>query len=52
MNVISSLVSIAGIVLYAMDLENTSVVSMCDRSVDRSEDNCYYVAYVAQVNVH
>ncbi|KAG8009840.1 hypothetical protein GBF38_013890 [Nibea albiflora] len=42
-NMTASIVAILGIVLYAMDLQSSSYVYLCDNK--SSSDNCIYVAY-------
>ncbi|XP_018555448.1 high affinity immunoglobulin epsilon receptor subunit beta isoform X2 [Lates calcarifer] len=51
MNIAGAIFAITGIVLYAIDLGNASLLWMCDRSmnsVDLYDDNCRNVALFAQ----
>lgn len=53
MNIAGAIFAITAIVLYVLDLENSSVVSLCDRSrsrADRYGDNCRNVALYGQVS--
>ncbi|KAI3361317.1 hypothetical protein L3Q82_013502, partial [Scortum barcoo] len=45
LNIVGSIFSTIGIVLYAIDLGDTSLLWMCD---NHEENNCAYVAYLAQ----
>lgn len=53
MNIAGCIFAITGIVLYAIDLAEASVVWMCDLnwSTAQYNDNCKYVAFFAQVNM-
>lgn len=53
MNIAGCIFAITGIVLYAIDLAEASVVWMCDLnwSTAQFNDNCKYVAFFAQVNM-
>ncbi|XP_041844272.1 membrane-spanning 4-domains subfamily A member 4D-like [Melanotaenia boesemani] len=46
-NIVGSIFAIVGIVLYAIHLGNISIIRMCS-SVADSDENCRYVAYLAQ----
>ncbi|XP_040901125.1 high affinity immunoglobulin epsilon receptor subunit beta-like [Toxotes jaculatrix] len=51
MNIAGAIFAITGIVLYAIDLKDASLLWICDRStisVDQYEDNCRNVALFAQ----
>ncbi|XP_041799308.1 high affinity immunoglobulin epsilon receptor subunit beta-like [Chelmon rostratus] len=51
MNIAGAIFAITGIVLYAIDLANASLLWLCDRSrnyADRHGDNCRNVALLAQ----
>lgn len=50
LNIIASIIAVVGIVLYAMDLQSSYLVWLCDNSLSSvgdysSSDNCKYVAY-------
>ncbi|KAM4581546.1 membrane-spanning 4-domains subfamily A member 12-like [Odontesthes bonariensis] len=48
-NIVGSIFSIVGIVLYALHLANFSVIWMCGNNAAHNTDkNCTYVAYLAQ----
>lgn len=53
-NILGSMVGIAGIAMYAIDLGDVSVARLCDRSahwfyfVRSNPDRCRYVAYILQ----
>ncbi|KAM9353547.1 uncharacterized protein ABDE67_005932 [Symphorus nematophorus] len=53
-NIISSIVAIVGVVMYAIDLGDISLSRMCDRSINslygitNPHDRCRYVAYILQ----
>ncbi|XP_040900909.1 high affinity immunoglobulin epsilon receptor subunit beta-like isoform X1 [Toxotes jaculatrix] len=50
-NIVATVFAIIGIVLYAIDLGNVSIIWMCDRNrhnADNHGDNCRYLAFFAQ----
>uniref|UniRef100_A0A3P9KWI3 Uncharacterized protein n=1 Tax=Oryzias latipes TaxID=8090 RepID=A0A3P9KWI3_ORYLA len=54
MNIICAIFAIAGIVLYALDLGDASLLWMCERRMvqaDLHQDNCREVALFAQVSI-
>ncbi|KAK2909861.1 hypothetical protein Q8A73_007576 [Channa argus] len=50
MNIVGSIFAIVGIVLYAIDLGDVSIPSMCNLNGHSGDDydNCVYVAFLAQ----
>lgn len=48
-NIVGAIFAIIGIVLYAIDLGDVSVVWMCNDN--NFDDNCRHVAYFAQVGL-
>lgn len=52
MNIAGCIFAITGIVLYAVDVAEASVVWMCDLDWAAApyDDNCRYVAFLAQVS--
>lgn len=54
MNITGAIFAITGIVLYAIDLANASLLWMCDQSgssVAHNGDNCRNVALFAQASI-
>ncbi|KAM3614725.1 uncharacterized protein V6R79_018508 [Siganus canaliculatus] len=51
-NIVGAILSIVGIVMYAVDLGDHSIENMCDWGDERRyrDDNCRFVAYVGQDN--
>lgn len=53
MNIAAAILAITGIVLYAIDLVNASLLWMCELiSVAHNGENCRTVALLAQVSIH
>lgn len=50
-NIAGSVFAILGISLYAIDLGGVSVAGMCGSYGSDSDDNCLYLAYIAEVNM-